>query len=741
MAGAQSVWGIDMGRCALKAMKLRIGAEEKVELVAHDYVEHPKILTQPDADRDELIANALEKFLSRNDLTNDKVVISVPGQQTLARFSKLPPVDARTIPNIVKYEADQQIPFDMDEVIWDYQTFQQEDLPDVEVGIFAMKRELIHSHLLPFEQVGIEPIIVQSSPLAVYNAVHYEGMLKDDQTTIILDIGAAATDLIVATPYSLWTRTIQIGGNRFTEALVKSFKLSFSKAENLKRTAASSRYARQIFQAMRPVFAELVQELQRSIGFYSATHRGANIDRIIGLGNAFRLPGLQKYLQQNMSHEVEVPKRFTALGASEAARAPVFVENLLTFAAPYGLALQGLEQAKIVSNLLPMEIAKQVVWRRKQPFIAAAAACLLLAGGLPWLRYNLDSSALADGQKNGPALVRSDAEAITILENGPNASTDREKAGLIVAAAQRLKTTYGTLKSSGETERREAEEIVSIQQYRAMVPMIVARLHDAIADTDQPFVQAESLEAYLESLRAEGMPPRSQRPEIQVQSFDMTYVSDTGAVELENATERKPNFPELSKGVALPGFIVTLICRSPNKDHVKFIEPALLDKLQEFGRKPNMGFCINRVYLQGMTEVKPGETAQPTGQPGGRPTPGGFQPPRRPGGGFQNPPSDHGAPPSDHGAPPSDHGAPGGREGPVIPGFQSPPMPGVPAQPTLNPQETKAGIDLITGEERQMEWVYTINLDVLLQDAPAAQDASAAQGGAASPGPAGGNAP
>ena len=119
MAGAQAVWGIDVGRCALKAIKLRAGTEGKVEILAHDYIEHAKILSQPDADRQELIAGALEKFLSRNDISKDQVVVSVPGQHTLARFTKLPPVAPKRIPDIVRYEADQQIPFDMDEVIWE----------------------------------------------------------------------------------------------------------------------------------------------------------------------------------------------------------------------------------------------------------------------------------------------------------------------------------------------------------------------------------------------------------------------------------------------------------------------------------------------------------------------------------------------------------------------------------------------------------------------------------------------
>jgi len=396
VASAQSVWGLDLGRCALKAVQLRSGADGKVDILAVEYIEHEKILSQPDADRNALISAALEKFLSRHDITKDQVVVSVPGQHTLARFTKLPPVAPKRVPDIVRYEADQQIPFDLDEVIWDYQTFQQEGMPDLEVGIFAMKRELIREHLLHFEQASIEPLVVQCSPLAVYNAATFDGMLGGE-TTILLDIGADNTDLIIATPDSLWTRTVQIGGNSFTEALVKAFKLSFAKAESLKRTAADSKYARQVFQAMRPVFADLVQELQRSIGFYSSTHRDAEINRVVGLGNAFRLPGLQKYLQQNLGIDVVRPESFHKGSAASTVDQSTYRDHFSGFSAAYGLALQGLDLTKVNSNLLPREIAKQAVWRKKKPAFAATAACLALAGGLVWFRQVTDMSALAAG--------------------------------------------------------------------------------------------------------------------------------------------------------------------------------------------------------------------------------------------------------------------------------------------------------------------------------------------------------
>src|ERR1051325_11052803 len=114
------VWGIDQGQCALKAIRLEV-IDDQVTATAFDYIEHPKILSQPDADPDQLTREALVKFLSRNTLKGDTIVISVPGQSGLARFVKLPPVEEKKIADIVRFEAKQQIPFPLDAVVWDFQ--------------------------------------------------------------------------------------------------------------------------------------------------------------------------------------------------------------------------------------------------------------------------------------------------------------------------------------------------------------------------------------------------------------------------------------------------------------------------------------------------------------------------------------------------------------------------------------------------------------------------------------------
>lgn len=608
------MWGIDVGRCALKAVKLRPGADGAMEVVAAEYIEHEKILSQPDADRPELISSALEKFLSRNDLSKDKVVVSVPGQHTLARFTKLPPVAPKRIPDIVRYEADQQIPFDMDEVIWDYQTFKQEDMPDIEVGIFAMKRELIREHLLHFEQAGIEPVAVQAGPLAVYSAAHFDEVLAAD-TTVIVDIGADNTDLVIATPHSLWTRNVQIGGNTFTDALVKAFKLSFSKAENLKRTANDSKYARQVFQAMRPVFADLVQELQRSIGFYSSTHRDADFQKVLLVGNAFNLPGLQKYLQQNLGMDTEVLDGLKkSKGSGDAAS--LLEKHKMSFYTAYGLALQGLEKSPIESNLLPIEIAKAAVWRRKKPFFGAAAACLVLAGGLIWFRQITDSSALAANSSGQPPSQMSLEEASRIIDQGVvSAPSDRVLAQTVVAAANTMSRELNNRKNMGVREREETTELIDLLENKSVVPRLLDIVNAAVPRPSGELADAGTAEEMRKAVASAG--DRSSRNRVWITSLDTQYDTDLQLFNWTSLVNTGETFNVYTgDGAAVSGIRLTIGCRTPNKGGVEYLKGAFLDKLIELGRKPGMGFYFDKVSLirGGKVQVSSGASAT---RPGG----------------------------------------------------------------------------------------------------------------------------
>ncbi|MCH8829641.1 MAG: type IV pilus assembly protein PilM [Planctomycetes bacterium] len=391
MAESQGVWGIDIGQAGLKAIRLKYAdAADQVLAVAFDYVPHPKILSQPDAIPDELIGQALDKFLSRNEVKGDRIAISVPGQTALTRFIQLPPVESSKIAEIVKYEARQQIPFALEDVCWQWQTLgggveESGYMLEAEVGLFAMKRDQVMQHLKPFTDRQIEVDLIQIAPLALYNYLIYDQLgirpkdtgIAQDEHTILLDMGADNTTLMVSNGEKIWIRNVNIGGNHFTRALTKEMKLTFAKAEHLKINATKSPDPRAVFQALRPVFNDFVSEIQRSIGYFSSVNRNAKIGRVLGLGNGFKLAGLQKFLQQNLQFEVKRVDSFQALVGDTVLNSKLFDENILSFCVPYGLALQALNLTRIHVDLLPNEIRTTRLIRRKKPWAVATAACLL----------------------------------------------------------------------------------------------------------------------------------------------------------------------------------------------------------------------------------------------------------------------------------------------------------------------------------------------------------------------------
>src|SRR5207237_569276 len=125
-------------------------------------------------------------------------------------------------------------------------------------------------------------------------------------------------------------------------------------------------------------------------------HRDSEIARIMGVGNAFKLPGLQKFMQQNLQIEVDRFSTFSRVAPTAVSKNPQFEESAASLAVAFGLALQGLGTAAISSSLLPPEITKQIVWRKKRPLFAAAAACLVGATGVIWFSNHQATAALGD---------------------------------------------------------------------------------------------------------------------------------------------------------------------------------------------------------------------------------------------------------------------------------------------------------------------------------------------------------
>jgi type IV pilus assembly protein PilM len=480
MANPRVAWGIDIGNRALKAVKL-VRTADGVKIDDVDIIEHENILSNAGDNRDQLIQTALALFTSKHQLKGSAAAVGVSGQQSFARFIKLPPVEDRKIPEIVRFEAIQQIPFPLDEVEWAYQLFRDEGNPDVEVGIFAMRKELVNQHLANFSGAGLNVQAVQMNPLADYNALQYDDKIKG--ATMIIDLGAENADLIIAEGETVWMRSIPIGGNHFTEALVRDFKLRFERAEELKRTTATSPHGRRILQAMRPVFADLVSEIQRSIGFYSSTHRDSRISRVLALGGTFKLPGLQKYLQQNLSLEVVKLDSLGQTPPTDAKVAAALNENILSCVSAYGLALQALGEAKIKSSLLPQAIQRERFWQAKIKWFAAAAACFVVGTVISFVVAQQQQGEFESADAKG---FRRDADSA-------------------IAAGKRQDQSWQGVQSAGAEDRKKMAEVKTLAEYRDVWPTLYTAIDNSIP-------QPEAVKERSTAKEGAGTPAKPAKP-------------------------------------------------------------------------------------------------------------------------------------------------------------------------------------------------------------------------------------
>jgi type IV pilus assembly protein PilM len=182
--------------------------------------------------------------------------------------------------------------------------------------------------------------------------------------------------------------------------------LRFQKAEKLKRTAPTSKYIRQIFTAMRPVFTDLGSEIQRSLGFYSSSGPGRDkgFSKIIALGGGMKLQGLGKYLQQTLGLAVVKPDSFARLRISPEISSAKFHENISDFAVVYGLGVQLLGEAMITGNLLPRKLARAMTWRRKGKLFTIAASVLLCVSILSFARASHERGKYARGNSARKAI-------------------------------------------------------------------------------------------------------------------------------------------------------------------------------------------------------------------------------------------------------------------------------------------------------------------------------------------------
>ncbi len=327
------------------------------------------------------------------------LVVSLGGQMVFPRFAKIAPVgDAAKLEQLVQYEVEQNVPFPIDEIVCDHQFLGTSADGDMATMIVAAKLDGVRAVTDAVASVGLKPVVVDVSQMAVLNALRYAnpGLAGSN---VVLDIGAKTTNLILVEDEKIYTRSIPYAGNTITKEIAQAFGCSFEEAEQLKLergyvslggvTEDEDEVADRVSKIIRTVLTRVHAEISRSINFYRSQQGGAAPSRIFLTGGSVRLPQLDQFFMETLQVNVEYLNPFTSVRVGGKVDAAALESDAFTLVESVGLALSQTDVPGLIRiNLMPPELVAQARNVRRIPFLVAGAACLLAALGLGIVMQN-----------------------------------------------------------------------------------------------------------------------------------------------------------------------------------------------------------------------------------------------------------------------------------------------------------------------------------------------------------------
>jgi type IV pilus assembly protein PilM len=342
------------------------------------------------------MAIALRGMLDELGIKHGRVNYAIAAQSAFTRFIKLPLVDEEKIERVIGFEAQQNVPFPIDEVVWDYQLVGGGPDEQVEVVLVAIKVDLLDETNAAIEETGLRTSIVDVAPMALCNAFRYNYSHLSG-CSLLVYIGARTTNVLFVEPGKIFSRSVPIGGNSITAAIAKEFGESFAEAESRKRrdgfVSLGAAYAEpadadvaRVSKIVRATMTRLHAELMRSISHYRAQQLGSRPVRVFLCGGCAGLPYMREFFHEKLQLPIEFFNALQNVTVSESAPTQEVTRSAHLLGELVGLALRSVTTCPMELNLLPASVVRRKELEKRRPFFIAAAACFLLAL-LGWSAY------------------------------------------------------------------------------------------------------------------------------------------------------------------------------------------------------------------------------------------------------------------------------------------------------------------------------------------------------------------
>jgi type IV pilus assembly protein PilM len=308
---SRTLVGLDIGSAAIKLVELKeLKKGQGWQLVSfgHEPLSPEAIVDGAIMDAG-LVSETIKKLFADTKVKNGDIATSLSGHSVIIKRINLQEMDEAALSESIKWEAEQYIPFDIEEVSLDYQRLGPGPDNTMDVLLAAVKKEKIADYIDVIKQAGRTPKLVDIDIFAVQNAFELNYSLPaPSQIQALINVGASVTNIAVMQgPQPIFWRDISVGGNQYTEAIQKELSLSFEQAERLKKgqdvEGIPLANAVPIIQS---VSEEIGNEIQKTLDFFKATTVDSPVDRVMLSGGSSRVLGFTAYLHERFEAPIEV---------------------------------------------------------------------------------------------------------------------------------------------------------------------------------------------------------------------------------------------------------------------------------------------------------------------------------------------------------------------------------------------------------------------------------------------------
>ena len=421
MLNTKSFLTVDFGAGSLKLAEFE--TNEVGGLSLKSFVIKPLGLEgSADATREAVILKALQETLAEKGIKSKNVNVCAPGFHVFSKFVKLPPVDATKVTQIIQYEAQQNVPFPLAEVVWDYQILGSAPSGELEVLLVAVKSDVVEGLFRVASQAKLKLNLCDASPAALCNAFRYNyGDIEE--CCMLLDIGAKTSNLLFFEKGKVYSRSINLGANAITQDFANEAKLKFDEAEKIKiaegfvslggayeepenpNQAAIAKIARQFM-------TRLHIQANATLQFYRGQQGGAAPQRLYLSGGASIMPYTAQFFAEKLNIPVEYFNPLRNIQIDPAVNLEELARVAHSLGEVVGLGLRNLAHCPVEMNLMPDSTLRwQAFDQRKPYFIATVFSLVLVAFAVGFLFEKLAQSKEAEIKNLEPEVARIQAKS------------------------------------------------------------------------------------------------------------------------------------------------------------------------------------------------------------------------------------------------------------------------------------------------------------------------------------------